>query len=283
MVEDACRLSPLTSEREQQLATIIEAAPRDPHGIPCGPEAVAAMHELVEHNTRFAVSEGRNYAGKNKGRISSDETSSAALLGLCVAATKIKPLGCRFASHARNYIRNEIRNAIRNTVGATSIPTSAFDSLSKVTRLRSAMSYDDPHYNDHKYIARAAGVKVHHAMASIALTQAKVSLNAPVKEGGTVEHGDLLSGLGYGDMYTFADRVDVRSRIARLLDGAPPRTMRAIVDYYYGERTMEEIAVDMGCTPQNVSRLIVLEFMRARRRERIRLLREGQKGWRGGP
>ena len=268
MVEDACRLSPLTSEREQQLAAIIEAAPRDPHGIPCGPEAVAAMQELVEHNVRFAVKEGVRFANMNRGRISSDETVSAALLGLSIAATKYRPLGYRFASYAAHGIRSEVRSAIRHTVGATSFPSSAFDALPSVTRCCSKLPPTSPLRNDSNHIAREAGIRPDQAEASLALLRDKRSLNDPLRDGGVAEKVDLLVDEEYGDMGRFLDSLSDKSEVEHLLSCLDGRARSAVGAYFFDGKTMSEIGREVGCTPQNVSRMILVALESVREKHK---------------
>ena len=121
-IDDLCKLPPLTTPVEQELAHRIQAGD------------IEAANKLATHNTRFAVKCARS---KLQMGLSLDDAVSASLEGLAVASRRFRPNEGRFITYAVHWIKQALFQNYLVTSSPVRIPAAFSAEAKKLRRIYS--------------------------------------------------------------------------------------------------------------------------------------------------
>jgi RNA polymerase sigma-B factor len=215
-------------------------------------EAAALREQIIQLCLPFAGRLARRYRGRGE-RL--EDLQQVARLGLVEAIDRYEPQRGSFTAYAVITITGEIKRHFRDRTWGVHVPRRiqelSLEVNQAITQLTTTMSRK-PTVTELARHLRLPEPAVLEALASSA-GYTPVSLNAPVCGGdGARELGDLI-GDGDRDLESADDKIT----LAMLLRHLPDRERRVLALRFYGSRSQQEIAVELGISQMQVSRLLV--------------------------
>jgi RNA polymerase sigma-B factor len=208
---------------------------------------------LIEEHMELARKLAYRYARRGE---PVEELVQVAMLGLVQAAKRYDPeLGNGFVPFAIPTILGEIRRHFRDRCWAVRIPRPLHDLHRRMLPARERLSARLSRSPTPRELADELGVTQEEILDVLECATAynAVSLDAPASDadddGRTL--GDML---GADD--TQVEFVERREAVRNALAQLPARERRLLALRYYGERTQEEIAEELGISQMHVSRLL---------------------------
>jgi RNA polymerase sigma-B factor len=209
---------------------------------------------LIEEHMELARRLAYRYARRGE---PVEELVQVAMLGLVQAAKRYDPeLGNGFVPFAIPTILGEIRRHFRDRCWAVRIPRPLHDLHRRMLPARERLSARLSRSPTPRELADELGVTQEEILEVLECATAynAVSLDAPAPS------ADDDDGRTLGDMVGLDDNqvefVERREAVRNALAQLPARERRLLALRYYGERTQEEIAEELGISQMHVSRLL---------------------------
>lgn len=233
-----------------------------------------AMETLCRSNLRFVVSVAKKY--QNQG-VSLADLINEGNVGLIRAAHKFdETKGIKFISYAVWWIRQAILQALAEQSRIVRVPLNRAGTLHRIGRRSNALLQELGREPSAEEIARGMDISIEEVRKTMSISQAHLSLDAPLTPG---EDNKLLDYLP--DEYSplpddnAADSARRRA-IQRSLGSLKPREAK-ILRLYYGldnheAMTLEEIGSVLGITRERVRQIKEKALDRLRHRSRSETL-----------
>ncbi len=206
--------------------------------------------DVVRVALPFAGRLARRYRGRGEPM---EDLEQVARLALVRAIDKYDPERGPFTAYAAVTIVGELRRHFRDTTWGVHVPRRLQELSLEVGRASAVLTRElsrTPKVADLARHLDASEGEVREAIDTAA-AYVPVSLNAPARDDGTVELGDMLGGSDAG-----IDGVDDRITVSALLCRLPARERRILAMRFYGNRTQSDIAAELGISQMHVSRLL---------------------------
>lgn len=262
----------LTREREQELAAIIAASPKDANKVPLDEDAIAAVEELVRHNIRFAVRQARRMSSVG---VPLDDLVSAGYIGLYKAACRFAPgHSGKFISYAVHHVRNELQVCVSRTASVITYPahtaTYTRDLILFEEKLvnegRRVLDIDPDEYAEASGLSRScADYQVDFFMRKRRVARGNRHQTFEGEEKRD-ERWDVLA-VEYGDSPDKdAARRQDRDLIEMLLQSLCPTQRRAVEGCILADRRVSEVAEEEGVTRQALDARLLKAVAKMRHR-----------------
>jgi RNA polymerase sigma-B factor len=239
-------------ETERLLALLRDLPADDP-----GYEGIRAR--IVAQHMSLARRIARRYANRGE---PVEDLQQAALVGLVKAINGYDPLrGHDFLAYARPMMIGEVKRHFRDLTWAVRVPRKVQEGLAELSQAVTVLSQR----MGRPPMAEELAAELRLSEAELAdLREASAAYNAlslstPV---GTDETRTLADNLGAAD--DALDAVDDRESLHPLLNALPPRELRLLLLRFFGNQTQAEIAVELGVSQMQVSRLLAATLARLR-------------------
>jgi RNA polymerase sigma-B factor len=239
---------------EEELAAVFERWQRD------GDQH--AREALAERFMPLARGLARRYLGTQEPIA---DLTQVAYLGLVKAIDRYDASrGNRFAAYAVPTILGELRRHFRDTGWAVHVPRSGQERAMEVERAGEILTSRSGHAPTVGEIAQYLERDQEEVLDALQVTRARgaVSLDAPRPGGGEDELESRAESIGSED--EGYELVEERSAIAQALSSLPAREQRIVRLRFQGEMTQSQIAVEVGLSQMQISRILrnSLEHMR---------------------
>ncbi|HYN36118.1 MAG TPA: sigma-70 family RNA polymerase sigma factor [Actinomycetota bacterium] len=261
-LKEISRYPLITREEEARLACGIRRGDRE------------ALDKLCRSNLRFVVSVAKKY--QNQGVALSDLINEGNL-GLIRAAHKFdETKGIKFISYAVWWIRQAILQALAEQSRIVRVPLNRAGTLHRIGRRSNALLQELGREPSAEEIANGMDISIDEVRKTISISQAHLSLDAPMTPG---EDNKLLDYLPDEYNPSPADNAfdtALREAIQDSLDSLKPREAK-ILRLYYGldsneAMTLEEIGSVLGITRERVRQIKEKALNRLRHVSRARTL-----------
>jgi RNA polymerase primary sigma factor len=261
-LKEISRYPLITREEEARLARRIRDGERE------------ALDKLCRSNLRFVVSVAKKY--QNQGVALSDLINEGNL-GLIRAAHKFdETKGIKFISYAVWWIRQAILQALAEQSRIVRVPLNRAGTLHRIGRRSNALLQELGREPSAEEIANGMDISIDEVRKTISISQAHLSLDAPMTPG---EDNKLLDYLPDEYNPSPADNAfdtALREAIQDSLDSLKPREAK-ILRLYYGldsneAMTLEEIGSVLGITRERVRQIKEKALNRLRHVSRARAL-----------
>ena len=222
-------------------------------------ESQELVRQLIETNAAVARTMASRY--RNRG-IDLDDLEQVALLGLTKAAQRFDPrAGHDFLSFAVPTIRGELRRHFRDSGWMIRPPRRVQDLQARIAAVQDELAAELGRSPRPTEIAERLGDDVGDVVEALAVDGCftPTSLDATVGDGSS-RLGDLL-----GQDERALAWVEAKVMLDPVVRRLSPRDRRIVRLRFYEERTQQEIAVAVGLTQAQVSRVLarILEDLRA--------------------
>ena len=222
-------------------------------------ESQELVRQLIETNAAVARTMASRY--RNRG-IDLDDLEQVALLGLTKAAQRFDPeAGHDFLSFAVPTIRGELRRHFRDSGWMIRPPRRVQDLQARIAAVQDELAAELGRSPRPTEIAERLGDDVGDVVEALAVDGCftPTSLDAIVGDGSS-RLGDLL-----GQDERALAWVEAKVMLDPVVRRLSPRDRRIVRLRFYEERTQQEIAVAVGLTQAQVSRVLarILEDLRA--------------------
>ena len=222
-------------------------------------ESQELVRQLIETNAAVARTMASRY--RNRG-IDLDDLEQVALLGLTKAAQRFDPMaGHDFLSFAVPTIRGELRRHFRDSGWMIRPPRRVQDLQARIAGVQDELAAELGRSPRPTEIADRLGDDVGDVVEALAVDGCftPTSLDATVGDGSS-RLGDLL-----GQDERALAWVEAKVMLDPVVRRLSPRDRRIVRLRFYEERTQQEIAVAVGLTQAQVSRVLarILEDLRA--------------------
>ena len=222
-------------------------------------ESQELVRQLIETNAAVARTMASRY--RNRG-IDLDDLEQVALLGLTKAAQRFDPrAGHDFLSFAVPTIRGELRRHFRDSGWMIRPPRRVQDLQARIAAVQDELAAELGRSPRPTEIADRLGDDVGDVVEALAVDGCftPTSLDATVGDGSS-RLGDLL-----GQDERALAWVEAKVMLDPVVRRLSPRDRRIVRLRFYEERTQQEIAVAVGLTQAQVSRVLarILEDLRA--------------------
>ena len=222
-------------------------------------ESQELVRQLIETNAAVARTMASRY--RNRG-IDLDDLEQVALLGLTKAAQRFDPrAGHDFLSFAVPTIRGELRRHFRDSGWMIRPPRRVQDLQARIAGVQDELAAELGRSPRPTEIADRLGDDVGDVVEALAVDGCftPTSLDATVGDGSS-RLGDLL-----GQDERALAWVEAKVMLDPVVRRLSPRDRRIVRLRFYEERTQQEIAVAVGLTQAQVSRVLarILEDLRA--------------------
>jgi RNA polymerase primary sigma factor len=261
-LKEISRYPLITRDEEARLARLIRRGDRE------------ALDKLCRSNLRFVVSVAKKY--QNQGVALSDLINEGNL-GLIRAAHKFdETKGIKFISYAVWWIRQAILQALAEQSRIVRVPLNRAGTLHRIGRRSNALLQELGREPSAEEIANGMDISIDEVRKTISISQAHLSLDAPMTPG---EDNKLLDYLPDEYNPSPADNAfdtALREAIQDSLDSLKPREAK-ILRLYYGldsneAMTLEEIGSVLGITRERVRQIKEKALNRLRHVSRARAL-----------
>jgi RNA polymerase primary sigma factor len=261
-LKEISRYPLITRDEEARLARRIRRGERE------------ALDKLCRSNLRFVVSVAKKY--QNQGVALSDLINEGNL-GLIRAAHKFdETKGIKFISYAVWWIRQAILQALAEQSRIVRVPLNRAGTLHRIGRRSNALLQELGREPSAEEIANGMDISIDEVRKTISISQAHLSLDAPMTPG---EDNKLLDYLPDEYNPSPADNAfdtALREAIQDSLDSLKPREAK-ILRLYYGldsneAMTLEEIGSVLGITRERVRQIKEKALNRLRHVSRARAL-----------
>ncbi len=233
-----------------------------------------ALEKLCRSNLRFVVSVAKKY--QNQG-VSLSDLINEGNVGLIRAAHKFdETKGIKFISYAVWWIRQAILQALAEQSRIVRVPLNRAGTLHRIGRRSNALLQELGREPSAEEIANEMDIPIEEVRRTMSITQAHLSLDAPLTPG---EDNKLLDYLPDDDSPAPDDNafdVALKASIQDSLDSLKPREAK-ILKLYYGldgneAMTLEEIGSVLGITRERVRQIKEKALNRLRHVSRARAL-----------
>jgi RNA polymerase sigma-B factor len=215
------------------------------------PDRERLRARIIEDNLPMAGRLARRYAGRGEPY---DDLAQVAALALVRAVDGYDPSReVPFSGYAVPTILGALRRHFRDTTWAIRVPRSAQELSGKLTVAIGELSQRHGRHPTSPELAHHLEVSVDELLATVAASRAYhlASLNAPLPGADNVEAIELLGAIDPG--YSI---VDDHLALRPLLAALPLRERRILAMRFYRHMTQERIAVEVGVSQMQVSRLL---------------------------
>ncbi|MGH7556535.1 MAG: sigma-70 family RNA polymerase sigma factor [Gemmatimonadota bacterium] len=233
-----------------------------------------ALEKLCRSNLRFVVSVAKKY--QNQG-VSLSDLINEGNVGLIRAAHKFdETKGIKFISYAVWWIRQAILQALAEQSRIVRVPLNRAGTLHRIGRRSNALLQELGREPSAEEIANEMDIPIEEVRRTMSITQAHLSLDAPLTPG---EDNKLLDYLPDDESPAPDDNAfdgALKTSIQDSLDSLKPREAK-ILKLYYGldgneAMTLEEIGSVLGITRERVRQIKEKALNRLRHISRARAL-----------
>lgn len=259
--KDLAQSSPLSREREAELATRVKAGDLE------------ARDELVQANLPFVVNVARTY--QNRG-LSLAELISSGNVGLLIAADRFDgSKGYKFITYAVWWIRQSILLALTEQARTVRLPSNKVTLLQDITRTAQQLTREGTDEPDVDAIAQELGLSAAQVEDTLLSGQAICSLDEELQDGQHLLDTLIDSSQEAPDEATL--RNSFKKQIQDALDGLDEKE-HLIVQRYYGldgnePLTLEEIGGQLGLTRERIRQIKERALNKLRHSSKKRMLR----------
>ena len=261
-LKEISRYPLITREEEARLARRIREGERE------------ALDKLCRSNLRFVVSVAKKY--QNQGVALSDLINEGNL-GLIRAAHKFdETKGIKFISYAVWWIRQAILQALAEQSRIVRVPLNRAGTLHRIGRRSNALLQELGREPSAEEIANGMDISIDEVRKTISISQAHLSLDAPMTPGEDNKLLDYLPDEYNPSPSDNAFDTALKEAIQDSLDSLKPREAK-ILRLYYGldsheAMTLEEIGSVLGITRERVRQIKEKALNRLRHVSRARAL-----------
>jgi RNA polymerase primary sigma factor len=261
-LKEISRYPLITREEEARLARRIRRGERE------------ALDKLCRSNLRFVVSVAKKY--QNQGVALSDLINEGNL-GLIRAAHKFdETKGIKFISYAVWWIRQAILQALAEQSRIVRVPLNRAGTLHRIGRRSNALLQELGREPSAEEIANGMDISIDEVRKTISISQAHLSLDAPMTPGEDNKLLDYLPDEYNPSPSDNAFDTALKEAIQDSLDSLKPREAK-ILRLYYGldsneAMTLEEIGSVLGITRERVRQIKEKALARLRHVSRSRAL-----------
>ena len=261
-LKEISRYPLITREEEARLARRIREGGRE------------ALDKLCRSNLRFVVSVAKKY--QNQGVALSDLINEGNL-GLIRAAHKFdETKGIKFISYAVWWIRQAILQALAEQSRIVRVPLNRAGTLHRIGRRSNALLQELGREPSAEEIANGMDISIDEVRKTISISQAYLSLDAPMTPGEDNKLLDYLPDEYNPSPSDNAFDTALKEAIQDSLDSLKPREAK-ILRLYYGldsheAMTLEEIGSVLGITRERVRQIKEKALNRLRHVSRARAL-----------
>ena len=261
-LKEISRYPLITREEEARLARRIRDGERE------------ALDKLCRSNLRFVVSVAKKY--QNQGVALSDLINEGNL-GLIRAAHKFdETKGIKFISYAVWWIRQAILQALAEQSRIVRVPLNRAGTLHRIGRRSNALLQELGREPSAEEIANGMDISIDEVRKTISISQAHLSLDAPMTPGEDNKLLDYLPDEYNPSPSDNAFDTALKEAIQDSLDSLKPREAK-ILRLYYGldsheAMTLEEIGSVLGITRERVRQIKEKALNRLRHVSRARAL-----------
>src|SRR5688572_311689 len=233
-----------------------------------------ALDKLVRSNLRFVVSVAKKY--QNQG-VSLSDLINEGNLGLIRAAHKFdETKGIKFISYAVWWIRQAILQALAEQSRIVRVPLNRAGTLHRIGRRSNALLQELGREPSAEEIANGMDISIDEVRKTISISQAHLSLDAPMTPGEDNKLLDYLPDEYNPSPSDNAFDTALKEAIQDSLDSLKPREAK-ILRLYYGldsheAMTLEEIGSVLGITRERVRQIKEKALNRLRHVSRARAL-----------
>ena len=244
-LKEISRYPLITREEEARLARRIRDGERE------------ALDKLCRSNLRFVVSVAKKY--QNQGVALSDLINEGNL-GLIRAAHKFdETKGIKFISYAVWWIRQAILQALAEQSRIVRVPLNRAGTLHRIGRRSNALFQELGREPSAEEIANGMDISIDEVRKTISISQAHLSLDAPMTPGEDNKLLDYLPDEYNPSPSDNAFDTALKEAIQDSLDSLKPREAK-ILRLYYGldsheAMTLEEIGSVLGITRERVRQI----------------------------
>jgi RNA polymerase primary sigma factor len=261
-LKEISRYPLITREEEARLARRIRNGERE------------ALDKLCRSNLRFVVSVAKKY--QNQGVALADLINEGNL-GLIRAAHKFdETKGIKFISYAVWWIRQAILQALAEQSRIVRVPLNRAGTLHRIGRRSNALLQELGREPSAEEIANGMDISIDEVRKTISISQAHLSLDAPMTPGEDNKLLDYLPDEYNPSPSDNAFDTALKEAIQDSLDSLKPREAK-ILRLYYGldsheAMTLEEIGSVLGITRERVRQIKEKALNRLRHVSRARAL-----------
>jgi RNA polymerase primary sigma factor len=261
-LKEISRYPLITREEEARLARRIRDGERE------------ALDKLCRSNLRFVVSVAKKY--QNQGVALADLINEGNL-GLIRAAHKFdETKGIKFISYAVWWIRQAILQALAEQSRIVRVPLNRAGTLHRIGRRSNALLQELGREPSAEEIANGMDISIDEVRKTISISQAHLSLDAPMTPGEDNKLLDYLPDEYNPSPSDNAFDTALKEAIQDSLDSLKPREAK-ILRLYYGldsheAMTLEEIGSVLGITRERVRQIKEKALNRLRHVSRARAL-----------
>jgi len=233
-----------------------------------------AMEELVRANLRFVVSVAKRY--QNQG-VSLADLINEGNIGLIRAAQKFdETKGIKFISYAVWWIRQAILQALAEQSRIVRVPLNRAGTLHRIGKRTSSLTQELGREPTAEEIARELNIPEEEVTATISMSHAHLSLDAPLAPG---EDGRLLDYLTDDGAHSPDEELYRRALCRSVEDALSSLGEREaeVLRLYFGlgddePLTLEQIGERFGITRERVRQIKEKALLRLRHQSRARYL-----------
>jgi RNA polymerase primary sigma factor len=261
-LKEISRYPLITREEEARLARRIREGDQE------------ALDKLCRSNLRFVVSVAKKY--QNQGVALADLINEGNL-GLIRAAHKFdETKGIKFISYAVWWIRQAILQALAEQSRIVRVPLNRAGTLHRIGRRSNALLQELGREPSAEEIANGMDISIDEVRKTISISQAHLSLDAPMTPGEDNKLLDYLPDEYNPSPSDNAFDTALKEAIQDSLDSLKPREAK-ILRLYYGldsheAMTLEEIGSVLGITRERVRQIKEKALNRLRHVSRARAL-----------
>ncbi|MFC7549481.1 SigB/SigF/SigG family RNA polymerase sigma factor [Plantactinospora sp. GCM10030261] len=207
-------------------------------------------NDLVRAALPFATRIARRYANRGEPL---DDLEQVARLGLVKAVDRFDPDRGPFTGYAAVTITGELRRHFRDRTWSVHVPRRMQELSREVVRLDADLTTELHRRPTVVELATRLNRSTDdiHTARETAAAYASLSLNAPRHDDPGTELADDL-----GAVDPHMDMVEDRVTVTALLCRLPARERQILALRFYGNRTQQEIADELGISQMHVSRLL---------------------------
>ena len=238
-----------------------------------GPEGEKARDRLVKANLRFVVSVAKQYQHKG---LSLTDLINEGNIGLVKAADKFDATrGFKFISYAVWWIRQSIMQALAEQGRLVRIPLNQMGYIMRINQAIGRFQQTYGRMPSTEELAEITGIEEEKVTQSMASDNKETSIDAPLGDG---EDNSMADRLVSDDIHT--DRnVDKESMeqevevvLENILHGKELKILKESFGIGTREKTLEEIASDMGLTRERVRQIKERSLMKIRQSGNVKIL-----------
>jgi RNA polymerase sigma-B factor len=203
---------------------------------------------LVEKHVELARALARRFANRNEPL---DDLEQVAMLGVLKAVERFDPdRGTPFAAFAVPTVQGELRRHFRDRGWMVRVPRRIQDLHLQMGALVTDLAQRLERSPTAQELAEAAGVDEEDVLEALEAANCyrPAALDAPTGSGDPTDR--------VGDLDGELESADVRATLLPLLEQLPAQQQRIVYLRYFEDKTQAEIALEVGLSQMQVSRLL---------------------------